>query len=121
MRLRYDQSTRHNRDRFDRIKRLGKIKYIKGYRYFGRYHTFHEAVLVVGEKGSIRFGGLLWGYSGEGPRGLRELLVKVGVAETVADEIAFTTPRLNTLGEDWRLSPAWELHRQGRRFHAKAA
>lgn len=55
---------------------MGKIKYIKGYRYRGRYGASHEAVLVVGEKGSIRFGGLLWGYSGEGPRGLHELFVQ---------------------------------------------
>lgn len=120
-RSRNDRSTRHNRDSFDRIERLGRIKYVKGYRYFGRYQTSHEAVLVVGEHGSIRFGGLLWGYIGEGPRGLRELLVKIGVPEQAADNIAFNTPRLNTLGEDWRLVPAWEFTRQGRRFHAKAA
>lgn len=121
MRLRYDQSTRHNRDRFARIKRVGKIKYIKGYRYFGRYHTSHEAVLVVGEKGSIRFGGLLWGYMGEGPRGLHELLLKVGVPAEAASNIAFNTPRKSELGEDWRLVPAWEFTHSGRRFHARAA
>jgi len=121
MRLRYDSSTKHNRDRFARIKRIGKIKYVKGYRYFGRYQTSHEAVLVVGEKGSIRFGGLLWGYGGEGPRGLHELLLLLGVPRASADNIAFKTERKSVLGEDWRLVPAWEFHRDGRRFHAKAA
>lgn len=108
MRLRYDSSTRHNRDRFERIERLGRLKYIKGYRYFGRYQTSHEAVLVVGEFGSIRFGGLLWGYLGEGPRGLRELLVKVGVEPHIASNIAFRAPRLQALGEDWRITLDWQ-------------
>jgi len=121
MRLRYDLSTRNNQERFTRIKRVGKIKYIKGYRYIGRYGASHEAVLVVGEKGSIRFGGLLWGYSGEGPRGLHELLVLLGVPDEVAANIAFKTPRKMTVGEDWRLVPAWEFTHSGRRFHAKAA
>jgi hypothetical protein len=105
---RNDRSTRHNRDSFDRIKKLGRLKYIKGYRYFGRYHTSHEAVLVVGEFGSIRFGGLLWGYSGEGPRGLHELLLKVGVPSQKASSIAFHAPRLEALGEDWRLTLEWQ-------------
>lgn len=105
MRLRYDYSTRMCRDRFERIARIGKIKYVKGYRYFGRYSTTHEAVLLVGEFGTIRFGGFCWGYSGEGPRGLFDLLIRVGVPAEKANELAFKTPRKHVVGEDWRYTP----------------
>jgi len=103
MRLRYDYSTKMCRDRFARIEKLGKIKLVRGYRYFGRYNTSHEAVLVVGENGTARFGGLLWGYGGEGPRGLQELLLKLNVPAAQAEAIAFSTPRKDEIGEDWRL------------------
>lgn len=110
MRLRYDLPTLHCRARFHRaLKKIGKVLYVKGYRYFGRYHTSHEAVLVRGEKGSVRFGGLLWGYGGEGPRGTHELLTLLGVPADRAWEVAFQTPRLNQLGEDWRLTLGWTL------------
>lgn len=95
MRMRYDHSTAKCRDRFPKIEKLGKLRYIKGYRYFGRYQTNHEAVLVRGENGSVRFGGLLWGYSGEGPRGLLELLLKLGLEKDKAEVIAFHTKREN--------------------------
>ena len=100
MRLRYDYSTKMCRDRFARIEKLGKIKLVRGYRYFGRYNTSHEAVLVVGENGTARFGGLLWGYGGEGPRGLQELLLKLNVPAAQAEAIAFSTPRKDEIGED---------------------
>ena len=102
MRLRYDYSTAMCEARFDKVKKLGKLRYVKGYRYFGRYYTTHEAVLVVGEHGSVRFGGLLWGYFGQGPRGLRSLLMNIGLTKEVAEEISFGSDRLSELGEDWR-------------------
>ena len=37
--------------------KLGIILSVKGYRYFGRYGTTHEAVMVKGTKGTARFGG----------------------------------------------------------------
>jgi len=102
-RYRNDRSTHANVSKFDFVlPKLGKIKYVKGYRYFGKYHTSHEAVLVVGENGKARFGGLLWGYGGEGPNGLATLLHKLNVPE--AFKFATTTPRLNVLGEDWRIN-----------------
>lgn len=101
-RYRNDRSTRQCRDRFDKIARLGTILYVKGYRYHGRYDTDHEAVLVVGTEGSARFGGLLWGYQGEGPRGTRELLILLGLSANQSEDIAYYTPRLFEVGEDWR-------------------
>ncbi len=103
MRLRYDNSTAQCRKRFDRVAKLGKLSSVRGYRYRGRYNTTHEAVLIKGENGSIRFGGLLWGYGGEGPRGLVELLGKIGVSESNAQQIAFTTARRDEVGTDWEI------------------
>ena len=60
-----------------------------------------EFVKVIGEKGTATFTGFLWGYHGEGPRGLVQLLVELGVPQYRAEEIAFNTPRLNTIGTDW--------------------
>jgi hypothetical protein len=109
-RYRNDRSTAHNRRVFEAIlQRLGRIIYIKGYRYRGRYQMTHEAVLVRGENGTARFGGLLWGFIGDGPRGLHELLLKAGVPELQAWAVAFNTPRQQTPGQDWRLSSVWEL------------
>jgi len=90
-------------DRLDKIVKLGKIKLIRGYRYRGRYRVLHESVLVVGENGTARFGGFLWGYSGEGPRGLIQLLIKLNVSVLESEKIAFETKRKNEVGEDWRL------------------
>jgi hypothetical protein len=97
-------------DRFDRIQKLGAIRFVKGYRYIGRY-SVKEAVMVVGENGTARFGGLLWGYKGTGPRGLLELLAKLSVSKDVAENIAFNIPRRHECGEDWRLilSPCFNV------------
>jgi hypothetical protein len=45
----------------------------------------------------------LWGYGGEGPRGLVELLVKTGLHQKVAEFVAFETPRLEVCGIDFHL------------------
>lgn len=104
-RYRNDRSTQANINVFDKVlPKLGKIICIRGYRYKGRYDALHEAVVVRGENGYARFGGLLWGYSGEGPRGLRQLLLKLGVNPDMADNLPFQTKRLNKIGEDWRIN-----------------
>jgi hypothetical protein len=61
------------------LHKVGKVKYVKGYVYIGIYDTTHIGVVVRGDKGYIRFGGFNWGYSGQGPRGLADLLKAVGV------------------------------------------
>lgn len=98
-------TTRGARDRFDRIlPKLGRILSVKGYRYRGRYGAQWEAVLVRGTKGTARFSGLLWGYGGEGPHGTQELLVKLGLSRSLADQIAFHTVRAYPEnGADWVL------------------
>jgi len=92
------------------ILKLGKLLRIKGYRFQSTrldgpkpLTLTHEAVLVVGEKGSARFEGFLWGYFGEGPHGLRELLRQCGVEDWLAHRITYGTPRGKDLGTDWEL------------------
>lgn len=122
MRLRYDLPTYKCRNRFKKVlAKLGRILYVKGYRYRGRYQTTHEAVLVRGEHGTVRFGGLLWGYPGEGPRGTIELLILLGVNPDVAANIGYHTPRLDKVGEDWRLTAGWRLEQKGGKAFTPAA
>ena len=107
VRMRFDYSTQMCEDRFERISRIGLLKSITGYRYFGRYHTFHEAVMIRGDKGSIRFGGLLWGYSGQGPRGLKNLLTNLFGNHPWIDDIVYNTKRKNSLKKkdvSWKIS-----------------
>lgn len=104
-------TTRGARDRFAKIiAKLGTILSVKGYRYFGRYGTTHEAVMVKGTKGTARFGGCLWGYGGEGPRGTHELLLTLGVDAKLADRMAFRMKRRDELGTDWELFKAIHWH-----------
>lgn len=104
-RYRWNGATVGAEKRFDTIlSKLGKIRYVKGYRYYGRYNVNHEAVLIRGENGSARFHGLLWGYHGQGPRALVELLVKLGFDKRFSQDFAFTTPRLDKRGMDWKLN-----------------
>ena len=116
MRLRYNQDcTRNALDRMDKvIAKLGQITKIRGYRYFGRYNTTHEAVMLYGTKGTARLSGVLWGYSGEGSRGLVKLLTKLGLDQANAELIAFNTPRRNDLGNDWSIDfkPIFHPNRQ---------
>ena len=88
------------------LPKLGRIISVKGYRYksvVGGYETWREAVMVRGTNGTARFEGLLWGYPGEGPRGLRSLLTRLGVSPSKADTVAFYTCREHKLGTDWTL------------------
>ena len=65
--------------------------------------TTYEVVMVYGDKGTARFSGCCWGYSGEGPRTTHMLLLKCGVPKDVADIIAFQIERKQTVGIDWEL------------------
>jgi hypothetical protein len=93
--------------------KLGTLISIQGYRYHGRYCTDHEAVLIRGTKGTARMSGVCWGYGGEGPHALRDLLLLLGVDKATADKTAFTTPRSDSHvggpGEP-KLVVDWKLH-----------
>lgn len=91
------------------LSKVGKLRYVRGYLYLHN-GIVSCAVLVRGEKGSIRFGGFSWGYSGEGSRGLNELFDRLGV------NIDATTDRLGEwpgfqreeVGQKWRLELPWK-------------
>ena len=116
MRLRYNEDdTTRAIDRLDKVvSKLGQITTIKGYRYFGRYNTTHEAVMLYGTKGTARLSGYLWGYGGSGPHNLVRLLTKLGLDKGNAEVIAFNTPRRNEVGTDWSIDfkPIFHPNRQ---------
>lgn len=93
--------------KFKHIERLGRITQIIGKRYIAfiehKYPVIRECVIVKGTNGKCRFNDLLWGYKGEGPRGLVVLLVKIGLKQEDAEQIAFNTPRLQSVGIDWTI------------------
>ena len=100
-------TTRGARDNFHRVNKLGRILRVKGYRFtsarkeLGGIPVQREYVLVVGENGSCRFSGLCWGYSGEGPRGLADLMGYIGAAGFA--KLVSLSPRLDKDGTDWEV------------------
>ena len=102
-------TTRGASKNFFRINRLGRILRVKGYRFTSSrrydqgYSVRREYVLVVGEKGTARFSGLCWGFSGEGPRGLTDLLINVGAPGWIAENLPRWIHRGNEDGTDWEL------------------
>jgi hypothetical protein len=100
-------STKGSLKRLKHLEKLGKFLYVKGYVYQGRYGTKHHGVLVRGRKGTARFNGFAWGYGGEGPRGLAQLLKLLGVEQQVIEETAFTKVPWggwDEVGEKWRIN-----------------
>lgn len=99
----YNGSSRHTRKVMERIlAKVGEVVSVRGYRYIGRYFALHEAVLVRGTKGTARFNGVNWGYHGEGPRTLIQLLRLVGMSESMSQHIAFNSCRKDEVGTDWK-------------------
>jgi hypothetical protein len=87
----YDKShgvTRISITKFHHVDRLGKLTYIKGHFYKGKYGN-EANVVVRGVNGTCTFSGLSWGYGGEGPHGLLQLLLKCHVPIQDATSIAF--------------------------------
>lgn len=48
-------------------------------------------LIVTGMLGKIVLRGCSWGYTGTGPHATRDVLVKLGIPQTEADALAFTT------------------------------
>ena len=103
-RYRNDRSTRSNIEVFDRVlNKLGRIKTVRAVVYRNKYRVETETILVRGENGYARFGGLNWGYSGEGPRGTQQLLKKLGVNQEIANFLCFNETTFE-LGEVWKIT-----------------
>lgn len=69
------------------ISKIGCLKYIKGYCYKGKHGVNHVAVLLRGNKGSMRISNFSWGYSGEGPRGLKKFLEELSVDQNEINRV----------------------------------
>ena len=85
------------------LAKIGQVVEIQGKRWSGKYRH-QEGVLVKGVNGTCRFTGFNHGYSGEGPRGLVQLLVRLGIDQQVAETVAFRTPRHDQDGIDWKIT-----------------
>ena len=101
-------TTQGARNNFHRVGKLGKIKKVRGYRIRTArkpdgFLISREYVLVVGENGTCRFSGLCWGYGGNGPNGLCELLKRLGVGDDKSKDIAYSTKRGDDVGTDWEI------------------
>ena len=96
--------TRMGLERMEKhLAKIGQVVEIQGKRWSGKYRH-QEGVLVKGTSGTARFNSVLWGYFGEGPRGLIQLLVKIGLDQSVAETVAFRTPRHDQDGIDWKIT-----------------
>jgi len=102
--LRYRKRTGVSRDvvaKFNRVRpKLGRITRIVGQRFAatrgtgdGKFTADFEAVVVYGENGTARFDGTCWGYAGEGPHAVHEMLLAAGVDPETARKTAFQTKR----------------------------
>ena len=62
----------------DHYQELGKVKYIILYyaerEWLINKKYYHQYVIVIGEKAQLWMSGLTWGYNGQGPYGLFELM-----------------------------------------------
>lgn len=97
------------------LAKIGAIKSITGVRWSAwinvtvdgvetkRRSNGSEAILIRGENGTARFTGVCWGYGGEGPHTLRDILLHAGVPQAMADAIAFKSTRFDRDGWDWRI------------------
>lgn len=94
------------------LGRLGSVTEIRGYRYTTirsakdpsmPFQGQYEAMMVVGPKGSMRFSGVSWGYSGYGPRAAIQILMACGLTEAAAMAVAFGTERKSDDGVDFTI------------------
>jgi hypothetical protein len=93
--------TRKSIAKFHHVNRLGKLFYVKGHTYKGKYGT-DNSVVVVGENGRVTFEGLSWGYFGEGCCGLYQLLCgQLGINQEIAKDITYNSKWGDNVGIDW--------------------
>lgn len=86
------------------LHKIGTPLLVRGYWYNGRYGK-NAAVMVRGTLGTARFGGFSWGYGGEGPRGLEQLLQRLNVSAEQIKEV-LRTPWEEEVREHWRINLA---------------
>ena len=92
------------------LPKVGKLKSIKGYVYASQRDGDSQpltriGVLVTGDKGSVRFGGFLWGYGGQGPHGLERLFKTLEIKGIDPFTLCGGSPDYSSssIGEWWRI------------------
>lgn len=89
------------------LSKIGDVVKIQGIRYKSlrknSYVITCEKVRIYGKNGKCLFDGVCWGYSGEGPRALVAILTSCGLDKKVAENVAFSSPRNNSIGIDWQI------------------
>lgn len=80
--------------------KLGRLTRIIGQRFGatrgtgdGQFTADFEVVTIYGTDGTMRLDGTCWGYAGEGPHAVHELLLAAGVESETARKTAFETKR----------------------------
>jgi hypothetical protein len=103
-------STLQARRHFHKCARIGNIVKVEAVRYTAmfkgetsKFPITNEVIRVTGTHGTVRLMGLCHGYGGEGPRGLKDLLLFLGLKQQQAELVAFKIPRLQVNGIDWKL------------------
>mgnify|MGYP007100937703 FL=1 len=99
------------------IRRVGQIRTIEGYRWASRrsyvcegdgerhyWRNTHERLRIRGENGQVLLDGVCWGYHGQGPRALVDMLVVAGLTKQLAEYVAFNSPRNDSAGVDWKIT-----------------
>lgn len=87
------------------LSKIGWLKYIKGYCYKGRYGVNHCAILLKGDKGSMRISNFSWGYNGQGPRGLEKFLKEINIDQKEIDRVlSVKWDGWDSVGEKWRIN-----------------
>lgn len=83
------------------LHKIGLVQTVRGYTYNSK-HGPETAVLIKGDKGTMRLMGLSWGYGGEGPRGLDYVLTKIGVNKNEIDRVLKTSwDDCDKIGTKW--------------------
>lgn len=88
------------------VGKIGTLQYIRGYQYEDGKKIKQIAVIIKGSLGSLRLGGLSWGYSGEGVRGTKTILTQLNVPQSEIDRV-LSTPWQGWSGksrEFWRVT-----------------
>lgn len=91
------------------LHKIGTVKTIRGYTYKSKNGP-EQAVLIKGDRGSMRLNGLSWGYGGEGPAGLRWTLQRIGVDLNEINRVLNRSwDDCETIGTKWQIEMDYSI------------
>ncbi len=91
------------------LPKIGKPQNVRGIFAGGRNNSRPwYRVIISGENGKLVLRGCSWGYGGEGPHATRDVLLKLGVDQFIADKAAFRSdnehPQAGSMKRCWVIS-----------------